>query len=136
MKKIIWNDQFSVRVRTMDDQHQNIIYLFNKLVDNVEAKAGSETVSDVLAEMVEYASEHFDTEEKLLSDHAYPYLQQQINEHREFRQQAGKFCLLASQGDEKMTHDLVNYLHDWWTNHILVEDKKYAALVGDTGKFD
>ncbi len=130
MKKIMWNDQFSVGVKKMDDQHRKIIRIFNTLVDNAQANAGSEKVSEVLAEMVGYASEHFKSEEQLLSDHAHPDLQQQKTEHREFRQQAGEFCLLASQGDEKVTHDLLNYLHDWWTNHILIEDKKYAASLG------
>ena len=129
MEKIIWNDQFSVGVKKMDVQHQKIIRIFNTLVDNAQANAGSETVSKMLAEMVEYASEHFNCEEQLLKDHAHPDLEQQKNDHREFRRQAGEFCLLASKADKKVTHDLLHYLHDWWTNHILCEDKKYAALL-------
>jgi hemerythrin len=131
MKKITWSDQFSVGVKEMDDQHRKIIRIFNTLVDNAKANARSEKVSEVLSEMVEYASEHFKSEEQMLSDNAHPDLQQQKAEHREFRQQAGEFCLLASQGDVKVTHDLCNYLHDWWTNHILIEDKKYAASLGE-----
>jgi hemerythrin-like metal-binding protein len=129
MKKIIWNDQFSVGVEEMDVQHQKIIRMFNTLVDNAQASAGSEKISEVLTEMVEYASEHFKCEEQLLREHAHPDLERQKTDHREFRRQAGEFCLLASKKDEKMTHDLLNYLHDWWTNHILHEDKKYAALL-------
>jgi len=30
--------------------------------------------------------------------------------------------------DKKVTYDLLNYLHDWWVDHILYEDKKYAAF--------
>lgn len=129
MEKIIWNDQFSVGVKKMDVQHQKIIRIFNTLVDNAQANAGSEKVSEVLSEMVEYASEHFNCEEQLLRDHAHPDLEQQKAGHSEFRRRAGEFCLLASKEDEKVTHDLLNYLHDWWTNHILCEDKKYAALL-------
>ncbi len=131
MKKIVWNDQFSVGVKKMDDQHQKIIMIFNTLVDNAQATAGSEKVSEVLTEMVEYASEHFKCEEQLLRDHAHPDLEQQLTEHMKFRRQAGEFCLQASKGDEEVTQDLLNYLYDWWTNHILHEDKKYAALLGE-----
>lgn len=129
MKKIVWNDQFSVGVKKMDAQHQKIIRIFNTLVDNAQATAGSEKVSEGLTDMVEYASEHFKCEEQLLRDHAHPDLEQQHTEHMEFRRQAGEFCLKASKGDEEVTQDLLTYLYGWWTNHILHEDKKYMALL-------
>ena len=111
MKKIVWNNQFSVGVKKMDAQHQKIIRVFNTLVDNAQATAGSEKVSEVLSEMVEYASEHFKCEEQLLREHVHPDLEQQRAQHMEFRRQAGEFCLQASKGDEEVTHDLVNYLY-------------------------
>ena len=129
MEKIVWNDEFSVGVETMDVQHQRILKIYNKLIDNAQADPSSETVSEVLAEMVEYASTHFKSEEQLLEDHEYPELKQQKDEHREFKQQAGEFCLLTLEQNEKMTHDLLNYLHDWWKDHILYKDKRYAAFL-------
>lgn len=129
MKKIIWSDQFSVGVREMDVQHQRVIKIFNRLVDNARDNARSENVSEALAELVEYASEHFKREEQLLRDHGHPDLAHQEREHRAFRRQVGELCLIASTEDESVVHDLLAFLHDWWTNHILVEDKKYATLL-------
>lgn len=131
MKKIVWSEQFSVGVKEMDFQHQKIIRIFNTLVDNAQADPQSEKVSELLAAMVEYASEHFKCEEQLLRDYAHPDLEDQIIEHREFRRQAAKFCLLASKEDGKVIHALLNYLQHWWTAHILEKDKKYAALLGE-----
>ena len=128
MEKIIWNDQFSVGVKKMEVQHQKIIRIFNTLVDNAQANAGSETVSKMLAEMVEYASEHFKCEEQLLRDHAHPDLEQQKAGHSEFRRRAGELCQIALNEEEEVTQDLINFLHDWWTNHILHKDKKYAEF--------
>ncbi len=113
----------------MDVQHQKIIRIFNTLVDNSHATPGSEKISEVLGEMVEYASEHFKCEEQLLEDHAHPDLERQKAEHRQFRRQAGEFCQSALDEDENVTHDLLVYLRDWWTNHILHEDKRYSALL-------
>jgi len=79
--------------------------------------------------MVDYASEHFKAEERLLREHAHPELQQQQTEHRTFRKKAAEFCLLAEKEDDKMVNDLLNFLHHWWTNHILVEDKKYSSIM-------
>ena len=129
MKKIIWNDSFSVGVKTMDIQHKRIISTFNKLVDNVQAHPRSEKVSEVLAEMVDYACEHFESEERLLAEHKYPELSQQKAEHSAFRRQAGEFCILALSEDEQVTHKLLTYLHEWWTAHILYNDKRYTAHI-------
>ena len=30
--------------------------------------------------------------------------------------------------NDKVTHDLLNYLHNWWKDHILYQDKRYAAF--------
>jgi hemerythrin-like metal-binding protein len=108
MKKILWDDNFSVGVKKMDVQHQKIIKIFNTLVDNAKANSGSAKVSEILAELVDYASEHFKCEEQLLRDHSHPDLAQQRTEHREFRRQAGDFCLLASKYNDQMTHDLLD----------------------------
>lgn len=129
MQKIVWNDEFSVGVRKMDIQHQRIIRIYNTLVDKTQAHPRSDTVSKILEELVEYASEHFKCEEQLLAEYDHPDLEQQKAEHRGFRKQAGEFCELALADDEEMTRNLLIYLHDWWTDHILCKDKKYAALL-------
>ena len=129
IKKIVWNETFSVGVKEMDVQHQRIIRTFNKLVDNAQVGAGSETVSEVLAEMVEYAFKHFKAEEQLLEHHKYPDLEQHKAEHMDFRLQTAKFCRLTLEQDEKVTHELLNYLHDWWLEHILIKDKEYRVFL-------
>ena len=133
MEKIEWNDTFSVGVKALDMQHKKIIRMFNDLVDNASANAGSEIVSRLLTTLVDYASEHFKYEEQLLRDHGYPDLQQQKDDHMQFRRQAAELCLSASQQNEKVVHDLLNFLHDWWTDHILIEDRKYSAFFGSFG---
>jgi hemerythrin-like metal-binding protein len=133
MDKIEWNDEFSVGVKALDIQHEKIIRMFNELVDNAYANAGSEIVSRLLTEMVDYASAHFKYEEQLLRGHAYPDLLQHKNGHMQFRRQAAELCLAASQQDEKIVHDLLNFLRDWWTDHILIEDRKYVALLSGFG---
>jgi hemerythrin len=131
MKKIIWDAEFSVGVKRMDVQHQRIIRMYNKLVEHSHAHVGSEALSQVLQEMVEYASEHFKSEEQLLKDHGYPDLQQQKKEHREFKLHAGNFCLSAQEHGGTVGPELLVYLHDWWTNHILLQDKGYAIYFKD-----
>jgi hemerythrin-like metal-binding protein len=129
MQKIEWNDQFSVGIAEMDFQHQKIANLLNTLVDHALEDARSEKISEALMEMVEYASEHFRCEEELLRTYAYTDLAQQQRAHRQFRRQVGEFCVLVAEGDEQVVCKMLEFLRDWWANHILNEDKKYSAIL-------
>ena len=98
-------------------------------MDHAKDAPGSDTVSEVLAEMVEYASVHFRNEERLLEKNQYPELDRQKAAHREFRRKAAELCAMAMEKDKNVTHYLSKYLYDWWIDHILNQDKKYAAFL-------
>jgi hemerythrin-like metal-binding protein len=129
VKKIGWTEEFSVGHSAMDFQHQKIVNLFNTLVDHVLESPRSEKISEVMNDMLEYASEHFRCEAQLLRDCGYRELAEQQASHRQYRRQVGELCVLLSAGDEGVVSQMLEFLHDWWTNHILVEDKKYAAIL-------
>ena len=44
----------------------------------------SEMISDILEEMTRYAQEHFKTEEMLMEAYAFPGLEDQKKQHRDF----------------------------------------------------
>ena len=64
MEKILWDDGFSVGVRELDKQHQQIVMLVNTLIEMNETEVASEIISDTLTKMTQYASDHFKTEEQ------------------------------------------------------------------------
>ncbi|MGA2071741.1 MAG: hemerythrin domain-containing protein, partial [Sedimentisphaerales bacterium] len=72
MEKICWKDEYSVGVEKIDHQHQHLFEIINKLIERPVSSDDSGLVSDILSEMVNYAREHFSTEEMLMRQYGYP----------------------------------------------------------------
>ncbi len=133
MDKIIWNDSFSVGVTYLDQQHRKIIGMVNQLIECRRDDVRSETVSEILSQMMEYAREHFRNEEKILAEHEYPELDSHRIEHKTFLRDATKFCLDTMDGISTIPHDILEYLYNWWLEHILQSDMQYKDFLLQRG---
>ena len=132
METIQWSEEFSVGVEKLDQQHQQIIEMLNRLISTPEARdANSETISDILTAMTRYSLEHFKTEENLMREHGYPGLEEHRQEHIAYRKKAIDFSTATSLGVESVPQILVAYLSEWWTHHILDEDMKYKPCFAE-----
>ncbi|MCP3922531.1 MAG: hemerythrin family protein [Desulfobacterales bacterium] len=133
MEQIVWSDNFSVGVKLFDDQHKRLIAMLNKMIKNPMATTKSETVSDVLSDMTNYAQQHFKSEEDLMIEHGYPHLEQQKKQHKEFREKVLKLCTATSYEVEAVPQVLLDYLKQWLTQHILHEDMEYKTFFEEKG---
>ena len=125
MGEIIWDESFSVDNPKMDNQHQRIISMINKLgrVDDLEVS--SETVADTLTNMIEYSKEHFRIEEQMLVQSNYPDYARHRELHKDFLKKTVSFCTATTLKVDEVPSKLLLYLSDWWKDHILVQDMKY-----------
>jgi hemerythrin-like metal-binding protein len=130
---IVWDDSFSVGIKKIDQQHQELVRIINCLVENEDAAGHSEPIAQVLDRMTKYAVYHFETEEKLMLDYAYPETESQRASHTQFKTKTAKFCLDAVQGKETLPDELLNYLRDWLVHHILQEDMKFKPFFLERG---
>ena len=128
MEKIRWDQSFSVGVAKLDEQHRHIIDMINLLIENVEPDIRSEPISETLTRMTKYAEEHFETEEQLLAQHAYPELLSHKEEHAVFCKKTAAFCLDTMRYKTSVPEEILLYLNDWWTNHILTIDMRYSSF--------
>ena len=134
MEPIQWSEKFSVGVKELDEQHQQLIKMLNHLISTRESTdTHSETISDVLQEMTQYAQKHFKTEESLLKQYGYPGLEQQKEEHLAYRLKTVDFSDATMLSIDAVPQILLNYLFDWWIHHILNEDMKYKSFFANKG---
>jgi hemerythrin len=131
---IMWHDDFSVGVRLLDDQHKRMIEIVNQLAGHPQVAVDSELVSDSLTRLTQYALEHFHDEESLMEAVGYPDLERHKALHQEFRQKIAECCVAATLHVGVMPHALVAYLHDWLSEHVLVEDMKYKPWLAGREK--
>lgn len=125
MNKLIWSDNWSVGSELLDSQHEAIVRIINTLIEHRHESVTSELVSDVLNELTQYASKHFRSEEELLESVSYPDIEKQKRQHREFRVKLVQFCTATYEHVEGVPEVLLNWLTQWWYEHINEEDRLY-----------
>lgn len=118
-------ERFSVGHSLMDRQHKKIVEIINQLV--VKGNSGEMSEEELhlaLVEMNEYAVAHFQAEESLLSLYAPELLKEQVTAHSEYEERVSELLTVKHDMVTKLVSAL-DFLLDWWEQHILVEDRQY-----------
>ena len=129
MPLIEWNDSYSVSSVVLDNHHQKIILIINKLHDAMLQGKARQEISTVLAELANYTQFHFSAEEKEMQACAYPGLASQKAQHRMFEAKLAQYQAELKSGQLMISAQVVNFLKDWLATHIQAEDKKYAPYM-------
>lgn len=128
MSIIKWRDSFSVGVESMDEQHKTIIELINRLFYAIREEKTAESTLPILEEMTQYAENHFQKEEEYLKATNYSDFTSHVAMHQEFRNTLQRLQQGLEDKDDSAVDEMYLFLRQWWTAHIMTEDKKY----GDT----
>jgi hemerythrin len=126
-----WNDAYSVGIKTIDDQHKQLIFLTNELYKGClggedEARRYFDAT---VRKVVDYAKYHFTSEEKLMARVRYPGLEDHKKEHENFVLRLADDIRNFRDGHKFTPILFVRYLKDWVLSHIAVMDKNYAKYI-------
>ena len=133
MALITWSSALSTGISEQDTQHKKLIDLINQLNDAMQAGKGTDVMGKVLAELVNYTVYHFGYEEKLMAQHKYEETPAHKAEHAKFVQTAGDFKRKFDAGGAVVSVEIMNFLRDWLTSHIMKTDKKLGQALGKLG---
>lgn len=133
MALITWSNMFSTGVGEQDAQHKKLIDLINQLNDAMQAGRGNDVLGKVLSELVNYTVFHFGYEEKLMGQYGYEDTAAHKAEHAKFVQTAGDFKKKFDAGNAVISVELMNFLRDWLTTHIMKTDKKLGQALNKAG---
>lgn len=125
--RVQWDAAYSTGHDTLDSQHRAILAQCNALADCItEAGPDSElNFQDTLVALMTQVREHFATETALLTQWAYPMLDEHHNEHDEFDYLAND--IITTENFEKI--ELQRFLALWWVGHIVGSGKQYRAFL-------
>ena len=133
MLPIDWDVKYSVNVQEIDDQHEKLFSLFNKLqVAMIKGKQKAE-LEQVLAELIDYTVIHFATEEKLMHQFSYIGYVEHKRTHDTLLAEAKELQENFIKDRIILAEEVSVFLTDWLTDHILEVDKKYAPLFKNKG---
>ncbi|MFC1809062.1 bacteriohemerythrin [Candidatus Omnitrophota bacterium] len=135
MRTIEWNDNLSVGVQLIDEQHKMLIERLNDVSQALEVKQGEREIIKTLSFLIEYTDFHFSAEEKHMAENNYPGLDEQKIQHQEFitmlKTLEGDF---EEEGSTPALADAINtFLLNWLTSHIQGLDKKFGDFLAEKG---
>ena len=129
MQFFIWKDSYDIGIEEIDRQHRDFLELLNDYHEVLFHVKKATVGTDVVDKLKLYISNHFKYEEKLFSTAGYKETELQLKQHTFFESRVADLENAQAQGSEEQLDLLLNYLRDWFLNHILVCDMAYVPTL-------
>jgi hemerythrin-like metal-binding protein len=133
MDLIVWNEDLSVNIQEINEQHKKLISMINELNTAMGAGKGKDVMGSVLARLVDYTKSHFAVEETLMQKHQYPGYISHKAEHDKLTKQVIDIMDKFKEGKAIVTVEIMNFLKNWLTSHIQTIDKRYSSHLNAKG---
>ena len=121
-------------VSEIDQQHQELVNLLNRLNDAVKNNESREDIYRIIDDVIAFTRLHFATEERLMVQSGYPEIEWHKDKHKQLIQDAlhlkGK---LAYVGEEMFTDWLNHWPFARVLAHIQYADKQIEDHITQSG---
>lgn len=123
-----WTPDYQTGIDEIDLQHHYFLKLINRIERRIASIALNQGHSPLLRELVLYAAFHFLSEENMMAEAGYPGLDEHRALHQAIAQRLNSEIQMLEMDMVEPMH-IVRWLGDWFREHTLVEDRKYAQFV-------
>ncbi len=129
-----WGQKFVFGIDAVDDQHKKLVSLINQLHKAMKTQKGSQQSGDILKELADYTVYHFGCEEELFEKYSYPEALEHTKIHKDLIDKVAGFKTQFDEGKASLTMDLMDFLTDWLSTHIMITDRKFVPFLKDKMK--
>lgn len=125
---IQWGYHFLTGIKIIDNQHQGLVELVNKLHRLTKGNPQAAEVDAAFNALTDYAAEHFAAEEQLMADAGLTEetLEPHMHAHRSFVEEIGIMWRNRNMDAKDATANLLEFLTTWIYRHILITDHAMA----------
>ncbi len=124
-----WKYEFETGVAHLDEQHRHLFEIGNKAYSLLDDDLDKfDEIVAVVSDLKDYAIYHFNSEEEYMKSIGYrKYLSHKV-EHDDFVAKIkGVNFEKVDERQEEYLREIIGFVFDWITNHILGKDMDYAA---------
>jgi hemerythrin-like metal-binding protein len=122
MTFLSWRKDYDIGVAQIDAEHRNLLDLVNAFHDRNAQGATHSEIAHLLNQLVSYAEEHFQHEEKVMSDNAYPLLDQHRELHVKLVASIFEINERFSAQPAKASAETLQFIKAWLLEHIIKHD--------------
>ncbi len=123
-----WTNQYNIGVKKFNDAHKVLFSYINDLHSGLLSGLGISEMGYILRGLVDYAIVHFKDEEKLMIKHSYPEYEAHKKEHDSLLEEVEMFYTEFLENKKAFSLELLSFLENWITNHILNTDMRYKTF--------
>jgi len=125
-RKIEWDQSFSIGVKHIDEQHQEMIDRLNKLIEATNSGKVKSKIKETITFLEEYVVIHFQDEERLMRESKYPDYANHKKQHIQF---IAVVSFLKKEYENKginldLAFRIQSQVVDWTIKHIIKDDNK------------
>lgn len=133
MSYMAWEANFETGIAQVDAEHRSLVETVNRLHDAMKQGRAKAEVAGILDFLADYTGKHFAHEESLMQRHDYPGYARHKEIHDKLVAQVTGLIGTIQKGEVVLSLDLMDFLQDWLTRHILQEDQAFARHFRDRG---
>lgn len=125
-----WKDEFKHGLIWQDFQHKQLVDNINILINSVTTASNvDKSFKNAAYFTVNYCNGHFKIEEEYMKRHGYPLMDKHVKQHGSFIKKFNRIIKEKSLSDVEKSSELLHDLLDWFTDHIMAEDKYLANFL-------
>jgi two-component system NtrC family sensor kinase len=129
-----WDSSYCVGIAEVDEQHEKLVAMVNRLDQAVTAGRDDTEINQILKELLDYTRYHFGTEERLMEaagQRDSVHYKKHKGEHVDFVNTVVEKVTTLRQRNEPVSAPLLQYLIKWLVDHILGSDREMARHLHD-----
>ena len=124
-----WKPEYTVQIGSIDNQHQQLFEIGRELHAAMSKGAGKEVLGKTLDRLIKYTAVHFAHEEQAQIAAGYPDFAAHKALHVALIKKVQEFQKKIAEGQAAVTIELLDFVQNWLSNHILKEDHKYIPFL-------
>ena len=128
---IKWEESYSVGVESIDEQHQQLFEIANRIYDLLQNELIADKydkIIEIIDELKNYTIYHFKSEEDYMKSIGYKrFFSQQVT-HNDFVAKMESIDIeQIDNGQNKYLLGILDFVSEWLIEHIIKEDKLIVA---------
>lgn len=124
--RIYWDSRYTVHADAIDKQHRKLFDIVNELIDKYEN--GDKRCYDIVEQLVDFLTEHFRAERRLMLEMNYPAFAEHMRQHDNFMNKMEELIKIYRSGED-ITSDMLAFLGNWIFTHTTNIDVKYGEYL-------
>lgn len=129
MAFIDWEPGLSTGIAAIDEQHQRLIGIINKLYESMKSGKSRELIGKVLNELASYTDYHFSTEERAFDSYGYERTAEHKAQHATIIKEVASLISKHQRNELSVSMETLDLLMKWITEHIKQQDMAYVPFL-------